>query len=517
LSAAYAIPPPSAELRASTLLFHQVQQFFDSPEALSKTGAEIERHAVENGREVVRRMIDEHMALRASVERRVVVVDQNGKARPILRRSTGTLLTLVGPVSVPHLAYQAPGLVCRAPLEASLNLPDDSYSHLVRRRVAQEVARDAFDEACRALGAMGCHVPKRQAEQLALRAAQDFDDFYRERTCAPMPSNVSLLVLTFDGKGVVMLERDLRDETRKKAEKKAETTHERPMKRLASGEKKNRKRMAEVAAVYGQRAVPRTAQEVLDGEGAAQPSAPRPKPQGKRVWASVEKEAGGVIEAAFEEADRRDPERKLTWVVLVDGNQAQLDLIHKTARKHGVKVHVLMDVIHVLEYLWKASYCFHEDGTKEAEAWVSQRLRMLLEGSSPSDVAAGMKRSATQQQLARRKAVDKCAACLCKHRAYLDYARALREGWPIATGVIEGACRHLIKDRMEKTGARWTLEMAEAILKLRALRSSGDFEAYWEYHQAAEYKRNHASRYENGNVPNPLPVAPRRPSLRAVK
>ena len=484
---------------------------------MSQTASDIELYAVEQGREIVRRQIEEHLALRASKEVRVPVVDQQGHPRPLVRHTKGQLLTLVGPVLVPHLTYQAAGFCGRAPLEATLHLPDDSYSHPVRRQVAEEAARDAFDEVCLALAKMGCHVPKRQAQQLAMRAAQDFDTFYEQRVCPAMPPDVGLLILTFDAKGIVMLEEGLREETRKRAQKKAETAHERPMKRLASGEKKNRKRMAQVASVYGLQAQPRTAQQVLEGEACADPATKRPKPQQKRVWASVEKEPKEVIEAAFEEASRRDPERKRTWVVLVDGSNSQLSLILGAARTYQVEVHIVMDVIHVLEYLWKASYCLHEDGTKEAEAWVSERLRMLLQGVSASDVAAGMKRSATLQKLARREAVDKCAAYLCEHRAYLNYARALGQGWPIATGVIEGACRHLIKDRMEKTGARWTLAMAEAILKLRALRSSGDFEAYWEYHLAGEYKRNHASRYENGNVPNPLSVVPRRPSLRVVK
>jgi hypothetical protein len=415
------------------------------------------------------------------------------------------------------VAYQAAEQSCRAPLKATLNLPADGYSHPVRRRIAEEAARDAFDEACHALEVNGCHVPKRQAEQLAVQAAQDFDDFYALRTCVSMPPEATLLVLTFDAKGVVVLKRDLRPETRKRAEKKAETAHERPMKRLGTGEKKNKRRMAQVASVFGLCAEPLTAADVLGGQEPAndtETKPKRPKPVSKRVWASVEKEPYEVIEAAFQEALGRDPMKELTWVVLVDGSESQVGLIESAALRHGVTVHIVMDVIHVLEYLWKASYCFHKDGTTEAEAWVTQRLQMLLEGTSPSDVAAGMRRSATRQGLSKRDAVDKCAAYLCNNRMYLDYPTALKAGWPIATGVIEGACRHLIKDRLEKTGARWSLKGAESVLKLRALRSSHDFDAYWQHHLGVEFERNHASRYEGGKVPNPLPG---RPTLVVVK
>ena len=112
-----------------------------------------------------------------------------------------------------------------------------------------------------------------------------------------------------------------------------------------------------------------------------------------------------------------------------------------------------------------------------------------------SNVAAGMRRSATRRDLSQeaRKPVDKCADYLLKNKQRFDYATALANGWPIATGIIEGACRHLVKDRMDVTGARWSLDGAEAVLRLRALRSSGDFEEYMKFHRRQEYQRNHAA------------------------
>jgi hypothetical protein len=94
---------------------------------------------------------------------------------------------------------------------------------------------------------------------------------------------------------------------------------------------------------------------------------------------------------------------------------------------------------------------------------------------------------------------------LLKYGDYLRYDQYLAKGCPIATGVIEGACRHLVKDRMEKTGARWSLEGAEAVLKLRSLYASGDLDEYWAFHLQQEYKRNYEALYENGQVPKPQP------------
>jgi hypothetical protein len=313
-----------------------------------------------------------------------------------------------------------------------------------------------------------------------------------------------------------MIQEDLRPATRKAAERQPRKLQ----KRLSKGEKRNRKRMAQVAAIYSVDPWPRTPADILhELRPVHDVNIVRPRPTNKRVWASVEQEPAQVIDAAFQEALRRDPERRRRWVVLVDGNETQLELVQAAAAKAQVDVTIILDIIHVLEYLWKASYSFHQDGTKEAEAWVHERLVWLLEGKSASDIAGGMRRSATLRELSsdQRAAVDDCADYLIKYQHFLVYGPALQDGLPIATGVIEGACRYLVKDRMDRTGARWSLRGAEAVLRLRALRASGDFDAYWNFHMTQEHLRNHVSHYASGYLPLPELPAGRRPQLRRVK
>jgi hypothetical protein len=151
------------------------------------------------------------------------------------------------------------------------------------------------------------------------------------------------------------------------------------------------------------------------------------------------------------------------------------------------------------EYLWGAAWCFFPEGDPNAERWVHEKALAIL-GGNATIVAAAIRRKATHRCLERVKA-DRCADYLHNKRPYLDYPTALASGWPIATGVIEGACRHLIKDRMDITGARWGLDGAEAILKLRATITNGDLNAYWAYHLARERERVHASRYPHGLIP----------------
>jgi hypothetical protein len=214
--------------------------------------------------------------------------------------------------------------------------------------------------------------------------------------------------------------------------------------------------------------------------------------QNKRTWARVEADQRTVIEQAFAEALRRDPEQTQRWVVLTDGQDDLLRQIAAAAKRYKVDVIVIQDFIHVLEYLWKAAYALHPDAAEAREQWVLERATAILEGRA-QDVAVGLRRAATRKQLSQsaRKPVDKAADYIDNNRERLQYDRALAHGLPIATGVIEGACRHLVKDRMDITGARWGLARAEAILKLRSLKISGDLSAYLAFHFAQERERNY--------------------------
>ena len=140
-------------------------------------------------------------------------------------------------------------------------------------------------------------------------------------------------------------------------------------------------------------------------------------------------------------------------------------------------------------------------GEPAAGEWVAAQLRTILRGKS-AQVAAGIRRRATTYGYsgAERAGADECARYLDDKKDYLGYGPALAKGWPIATGIVEGACRHIVKDRMDITGARWSLEGAEAILKLRALIANGDFQEYWRFHLRREHERVHHAKYRDGLI-----------------
>ncbi len=262
--------------------------------------------------------------------------------------------------------------------------------------------------------------------------------------------------------------------------------------------------MATVAAVYTIEPFERTPEQVSANlMGRLRLVKPqRPRPEQKRVWASLQKEPKEVIGQVFDEALGRDLHQQKQWIALVDGNKTQLDLLQQYAQKHSLQLTIILDLMHVLSYLWKAAHVFFQPGSQESEEWVAERLLKLLSGQA-SSVAGGIRRSATLHGLseAQRKPVDKCADYLLKYKAFLHYDKYLAQGFPICSGVIEGTCRHLINDRMDRTGARWKLRGAEAVLKLRSLYASGDLEDYWTFHEQQEQQRNHTSRYADQKLP----------------
>ena len=536
------VPETAADpFAAARARVEQLLRVAGSEETQRMQHSDLERLLAEQGQELMRELYQNCVDQQAQAEVTDEVVDAAGKQRTRKRPQQRELETIFGTVEVQRTGYGAEGAASLHPLDAQLNLPDERYSLEVRRRAALEASKNSFDETVETLSRYtGAAIGKRQVEELVGRAAQDFDAFYERRhqqaatapaaeaTAEPpadagaVPADAvpaaDLLVITSDAKGVVMHRQDLRPATRKASER---TPGSKLGTRLSKGEKRNRKRMATVAAVYSVAAQVRTPEQMLAvlarDEEAEQKSPPRPRPQHKRVWASLEQEPREVLQEAFREALQRDPQGNQRWVAVVDGNKTQLTILKEWAEDYGVQLTIVLDIFHVLEYLWKAGHALAAEGSAELEQWVLHRLGRVLEGRA-RQVAAGMRRSATKRRLATRKRepVDRCANYLLKYQGYLAYDQYLAAGFPIGSGVIEGACRHLVNDRLGITGARWRLRGAEAVLRLRALRSSGDFDDYWRFHEAREWQRTHRQRYADGQLPT-LQQPNNGPRLRIVR
>jgi len=481
----------------------------------------------------------DHLALRALREQvaspRPVGADEIARTR--VEHGHGTVLASVfGRVTVVRKAYRAPGARNLYPADRELNLPAGAYSHGLRRRIVRAAAISPYDEAIDAVERdTGVRVGKRQAVEVVERAAADIAAFYavapgeRDATAttgdeqdltaregeehadgdAPAPA---VLVLQADGKGIPMRPDGLRAATAKAATEARASDRRRSG--LASAQKTGRKRMAEVTTVYRIARAPRTIDDVVptpgrrDTEAAAARAAKRraaPRPVDRWLAASPVEDIPTAIATMFDQAELRDRGHELTWVALVDGNNAQISAIENEASRRGLDLTVIVDVIHVIGYLWKAAAVFlgpddpDDPGGRDR---VRGRLRAVLAGRA-REVATGIRRRATTNNLqgSGRHAVDEVARYLEAKAPYLDHPTALAAGYPIATGVIEGACRHLVMDRFEIGGARWGLDGAEALLALRAVITNGDFATYWRYHLRQERHRNHDSKYTGPHTP----------------
>lgn len=428
---------------ASRAHFEQMVGFLDGGAAALDHG-ELEDRLQSDGRELLRLLFQDHLDLRAVREPRVEQVsDADGVGRPCVEAGHGrTLASVFGAVRVQRLAYRRRGHANLHPADGVLNLPPEKHSHGLRRLAAGEAARGSFDDAVTALeGATGQWLGKRQVEDLAGRAAVDFQAYY-DSAERPTAEEGQVVVISADGKGIVMRPEGLRPATATKAAR----SQNKLKGRLSKGEKANRKRMAEVGAVYTVEQVPRCPDDIMARCGEGKPKQ-APKARHKWLTASVAEDAATVIARVFDEAERRDPLHQRPWVALVDGNRHQIDRIQAEAQARDITLTVVVDWVHVLEYLWAAAWSFFPEGDPAAEHWVHHKAIDVLAGKATT-VAAAIRRKATTSGLdaAARKNADACADYLLAKAPYLDYPTALQNGWPIATGVIEGACRHTCKE-----------------------------------------------------------------------
>jgi hypothetical protein len=387
--------------------------------------SELKERLQSDGRELLRRLLQDKLELRAVRERRLdEVVDAAGVVRGAVESGhQRPLQSVFGEVRVKRLAYRRRGEENLYVADGALNLPEEKHSHGLRRLVALDVPRGSCDDATETIRRItAAQIGKRQVEELALRAAVDFEAFYEQRERGAVEEG-DALVLSCDGKGVVMRAEALRPQTKRQAE----SSENKLQTRLSRGEKRGRKRIAEVAAVYEVTPQVRTAADILPATEQERETA-RAGPEANNKWlsASVTDDAVKVIARMFEEADRRDPEHQRSWVALVDGNRHQIDRIKKEAKKRGVAVTITVDFVHVMEYLWASAWCFFKEGDPAAERWVAEKLRAVLAGNA-STVAAAIRRKATRLGLdqAARKNADRAAAYLLAKRPYLDYPTAL--------------------------------------------------------------------------------------------
>ncbi len=492
-----------------------------------------------------RQFLEEHVTAQGNGDVGATVISDGGTLQRSQEPHARRYLSIFGEVMIDRYVYAArEGQKAEyVPLDARLALPRGENSYLLEQWQQRLCVKDAFGESVNDLKAiLGTGVSVRTAEEMNQRMAEYVPEFRVSQPVPPADEEQELVVVTGDGKGVIMrrtLEEELREEMqsgagitttcpaesapqvtspqteqrgkrqrpvtarrahkarRRQAEKAMRAHGQNQSSRAARGRNtKSKKQMAYVGAVYTIARFCRTTNEVLDEMARRARAIDRPQPQHKRVWAEMTRILDGEPCSGREwlfcnlarECDQRDPERQKTLICLLDGERPLWDMRqYWFGRAIGI-----LDIFHVSERVWGAAHCFHKEGTEAAREFATHHLRMILDGKVIY-VIRNLRRMLSQRKVRgeKRKRLQAAITYFQNNRDHMQYDEYLAAGYPIGSGVAEGACRHLVKDRMELTGMRWERPGAQAMLHLRAVYLNGEWESFVNYRiekeQAALY------------------------------
>jgi hypothetical protein len=360
------------------------------------------------------------------------------------------------------------------PLDRRLGLPASDFSYLLEDWCQRLCIKEAFGETKQSLAALlGLKMSVRTLEAMNQRVAKFSDGFRDQQAQPPAEEEEAILVVTADGKGVPM---------RRPLEERVQGHH-----RRKKGEKANKKQMSYVGAVYTIAPFKRTAKDVIDEVFRHAKAKDRPRPQHKRVRVEMTQILEGeqvqngketLFALLSDDVVRRNRGHRRPLVCLLDGERALWDK-RQEFFPHSIGV---LDLYHVMEKLWLAAHAWHAEGSDAAETFVTVRLQMLLEGKV-TQVIAGLRRRLQVHGLSKEKkrAVQNVIRYFKNNRAHMRYDEYMAAGYPIGSGVVEGACRHVVKDRMEQSGMRWTVPGAQALLDTRSVYLNGDWDEFMNY------------------------------------
>lgn len=390
--------------------------------------------------------------------------------------------SIFGKVVIKRANYWSKNVHSLCPLDAMLNLPEKSYSHLLAQWSTMLGSREAYKKAAEVLQEiLGLKIYNEAIKSMVQQSSTDVEKYYQQLPAPKQDDEGEILVATVDCKGVPIIK-----------DKPAVKKHKRK-----KGEKPGKKKMSTVSALYTidryRRNIDDVIKEVSETHNSLEkqrdPLGPesnpkRPKPKNKNVRATM---AGKDVAFGklLDEVNKRDNENVKAKVFLIDG---ELKLRELASSFPGFCI--IRDLYHVLQYLWRASYVFCEEGSDEAQNWVSSRLRLLLQGKVAC-IISSLEYEKQNRKLTKSKldSLSSVITYLRNGQQYMKYDFYLAHGYPIGSGVIEGACRSLVKDRFELAGMKWRISGADALLKMRSLDLNRQLDSFWHFRAQREFSR----------------------------
>ena len=395
-------------------------------------------------------------------------------ARGIARRgrpNEKSYFSIFGKIKVNRYLYHI-GEESFAPLDIFLNLPRRCYSYFLSEMVNFLDIKGAYVEGSKFLEKFfGLKLSVSALETISCESSVHYDDYYDLKNSRPKEvKKEDFTVVGFDGKGVPMIKKEA-------AKIKG---------RQGKGEKRQKKKEALVGVRYQVNAHIRSAEEVAANlvypEKKKEEDKSKPEGKGKniRYIASLERPKKQVMRVIKDEIIEEDFSKN-PLVCVMDGAKYLWQSFGEIFKEVKNKV-LILDIIHALEYIWLIAHAKYKEGSEEAAEYVYEKLQLILEGKVASYIME-LQSEMLNENLSKSKenTFIKVITYFKNHRQYMKYEEYLARGYPIGSGVVESACGHVIKDRMEITGARWGISGAEAILKLRSILKSNDWDSYWEF------------------------------------
>jgi len=450
-------------LQAARAEFEKLVALITGSEASTATLDQMERSLFRRVLHLGLQLLQLFIATRVEAEAHGEHHREDGRVLPYHSQQPANYFSVFGKVTFRRAYFYRAGQSC-CPLDAALSLPARCYSDFLMELAGLLAVDGVFDKALEMLGKfLGLALPKLALETWVREESALVTAFYDQKASFPASSEGRIVVAQADGKGVPLVRSD-------KVKAPA---------RRGKGHPKTRKKEAIATAVYTIEPYRRTPQSVVEAlfptETEAVRTLPaRPSPCHKQVFATMNGKAWAV-ERLQERVRQREGRPIRARVALTDGARA---LQQRMGEKFPAFTLVL-DVLHVLEYLWKAGTALYGETDPQRGVWVKAQLLEIL-SSRIDQVIRHLENKASPLRKTSQacKVLQQVANYFRRNGEDMDYAAYLRKGWPIGTGVIEGVCRHVVKDRMELSGMRWTVTGADALLALRAVNENGDWDEF---------------------------------------
>ena len=449
--------------------FEQLLAFVTGPQAQTATIDQMERSLFRQILHMGYQLLRLFVMMRVEAESHARLVKSNKTVLPYHSQKGRDYFSIFGKLTIERAYFYAWGGQGEAPLDEALSLPERCYSDLLMESAEMLGVEDAYSKGLRVVARLlGLNLSELALETSVAEHSQSVKAYYHQKATFPSAEEGPILVAQADGKGVPLVRREMDLKVRR-----------------GKGDKKTQKKEAVVTAVYTIDTYFRTPQEVLNALfKKGEPSAKRPAPRHKQIFASLKGKEQAVKRLAAW-VQRREGEHICQHVALTDGAEP----LQKQMLACLPGFPLVLDIIHAMEYLWKAGTALYGETDPYRLEWVQAQALQLLSSHTEQVIQLLEDRAdslAPNSQSA--KSLRGVANYFRRNQPFMDYAEYLRRGWPIGTGVIEGTCRHLVKDRMELSGMRWTISGAGALLALRAVNENGDWDDFHRFRRLRRHR-----------------------------